>query len=437
MLRDLGGGLILRRATLADADALIAFNCDVHCSNGTERKPMELWIRDLMSGDHPTFGPSDFTVVQDTNTGAVVSSLCLISQTWSYRGVKFGVGVPELVGTRPGYRRRGLVRAQFEVVHGWSARRRHKAQAVGGIPDFYRQFGYEMALEMEGGRLGLKSEAPKLKRGDTEPYRVRAATEGDLSFIGRVYREGMKRYLVSCVRSGSLWRYELKGRRRKAIERRELRVIESTSGDRVGFLVHKAVPWPRANSFGVEVYELKTGVSWLAVTPSVVRYLVTTGGRHVARTKKELTYFAFWLGSEHPVYDVMPDALVRTRDPYAFYVRVPDLPGFLRHMSPVLEQRVANSVIAGYTGELKLNFYRAGLRLVFQRGRLTHVGPWTPAEGQSAAFPDLTFLHLLFGHRSLEELRLSYRDCFATGDEARLLLAVLFPKMPSAVWPVS
>ena len=33
------------------------------------------------------------------------------------------VGRPEAVGTRPEYRRRGLVRAQFEVIHAWSAER--------------------------------------------------------------------------------------------------------------------------------------------------------------------------------------------------------------------------------------------------------------------------------------------------------------------------
>ena len=37
-------------------------------------------------------------------------------QTWTYGGVPFEVGRPELVATHPDYRRRGLVRAQFEAV---------------------------------------------------------------------------------------------------------------------------------------------------------------------------------------------------------------------------------------------------------------------------------------------------------------------------------
>jgi hypothetical protein len=34
----------------------------------------------------------------------------LISQIWAYEGIPFGVGRPELVGTLPEYRNRGLVR---------------------------------------------------------------------------------------------------------------------------------------------------------------------------------------------------------------------------------------------------------------------------------------------------------------------------------------
>jgi hypothetical protein len=44
---------------------------------------------------------------------------------------------------------------------------------------------------------------------------------------------------------------------------------------------------------------------------------------------------------------------------------------------------------------------------------------------------------LLFGHRSLDDLRQAFPDCRCQGDEARVLLNVLFPKQPSNVWPIS
>jgi len=440
VLRDLGEGLILRRATKADTEGLAAFNCEIHCRPGSDEPPesMVAWTRDLMSGDHPTFRPEDFTIVEETKAGAIVSSMCLIPQTWAYDGVKFGAGVPELVGTKPDYRRRGLVRAQFRVIHEWSAQRNHMLQAIGGIPNFYRQFGYEMAVEHHGGRVGFKPDVPKLRKDEKETYRVRPATESDVPFIARVYRYGMERYLLCCVRSTALWRYELTGRRKQATERHELRVIETAGGERVGLLAHWNQLW--GNTLGASAYELKPGVSWVAVTPSVVRYLAAAGERYAARDKKEFGSFGFWLGSEHPVYEVIPRRLPHTHDPYALYIRVPDVPAFLRRIAPVLERRLAESIALGHTGQLKLSFYREGVGMAFRRGRLSKVDAWRPGQSEdreSAAFPGLTFLHLLFGRRSLDELRRIYPDCYASSDEAKLLLSVLFPKKPSSVWTLT
>ncbi len=90
----------------------------------------------------------------------------------------------------------------------------------------------------------------------------------------------------------------------------------------------------------------------------------------------------------------------------------------------------------GHTGELKLSFYRNGLRMAFDRGRVTQVQSWQPKRGESAAFPDLTFLNLLFGRRSLEDLRAVYPDCYVANEEAAVLLAALFPRKSSSIWPV-
>ena len=100
MRSDLGGGLILRRAIREDAEAVAAFNARIHFSPGgpfERREPhrgIAAGARDLMSGDHPTCDASDFTVVEDTTTGAVVSSTCLIPQRFSYEGWNSTPGCP-------------------------------------------------------------------------------------------------------------------------------------------------------------------------------------------------------------------------------------------------------------------------------------------------------------------------------------------------------
>ena len=109
IIRDLGDGLVLRRVTREDTEALVAFNTTIHgnIEKGEPEERVGAWTRDLMEKPHPTFDTGDFTVVEDTRTGKIVSSLCLISQTWSYSGIPFGVGRPEIVGTDPEYRNRG------------------------------------------------------------------------------------------------------------------------------------------------------------------------------------------------------------------------------------------------------------------------------------------------------------------------------------------
>jgi len=440
MIRDLGDGLILRRATQADTEELVAFDAAVQSDGGMD-SPDELvgaWVRDLMSDGHPTIRPGDFTVVVDTRSGQIVSSLNLISQTWTYDGVPFGAGQPELVATHPDYRRRGLVRAQFEVVHRWSAERGELVQGVTGIPNYYRQFGYEMALELDGGRMGYGVHVPRLKEGEAEPFHVRRAAEADVSFLGQVYDAGCRRGPIACVRDEALWRYEIHGKSEKNVNGRVLCVIETPGGEPVGFLAHPGRLW--GQGIYAQAYELMPGVSWLAVTPSVVRSLWSDGEAYAARDGvKDLQAFGLWLGKEHPVYHVFGDRLPRTRDPYAWYLRVPDLAGFLRRIAPALERRLAQSWLPGHSGELTLSFYRDGLKLSFEGGRLVGVERWVPghAETGDAAFPDLTFLQLLFGYRSLDELEQSFADCWASGDKARPLLEALFPRQPSNLWWVT
>jgi hypothetical protein len=374
-------------------------------------------------------------VVEDTRTSAIVSSLCLISQTWSYDGIPFKVGRVEAVGTHPDYRRNGLIRTQFEVVHEWSAARGEMAQAITGIPWYYRQFGYEMAMMLVGGRVGYQPHVPQLKEGECEPYRVRPATESDLPFITAVYGRLAERQPIFCLRDETQWRYELRGRSARNMNERHLRVIETAEGEPVGFLGHvglliDARMW-------LASYELKPGIPWLAVTPSVMRYLWAVGEEYAARDGQKCETFGFALGVEHPTYALFADQLPQVRKPYAWYIRVPDLVGFVRHVAPALERRLAGSDAAGYTGALKISFYRTGLQLAFEQGRLAEAAAWPPApEGGAAAFPDLTFLQLLFGYRSVDELDHAFADYWVSNSETRAVLNALFPQRHSDVWPI-
>ena len=47
--------------------------------------------------------------------------------------------------------------------------------------------------------------------------------------------------------------------------------------------------------------------------------------------------------------------------------------------------------------------------------------------------PDLTFLHLIFGHRTLAELNSVRKDCWAKGVEVNVLMDALFPKQSASI----
>jgi hypothetical protein len=120
-------------------------------------------------------------------------------------------------------------------------------------------------------------------------------------------------------------------------------------------------------------------------------------------------------------------------------VRVPDLVGFLTLIKPALEERIAESIAAGHSREIKISFYRNGARLVLEKGKLAAIESWKPApkdEG-AIAFPGLTFLQILFGYRSYDELHASFADCWCDNQEIRALINILFPKKISDVFPVA
>ena len=442
--RQLEYGLLLRRSTPADTQALVDFNGRVQSDDGPDKPDERIgaWVEDLMTRPHPTFDPEDFTIVEDTRKGQIVSSLNLIPQNWAYEGIPFQVGRPELVGTLKEYRRRGLVRLQFEVIHQWCQERGYIAQAITGIPNYYRQFGYEMALDLSGGRMGYENLLPRLKKDEKEPFHFRPAEESDIPFITQVNEHADRRSLVTCRWDETAWRYELTGMSPKNMNNAVVRIIQDISGEQVGYLTHPDFNWgPKDRGFlTLTSFELKPGISWMSATPSVARYIWKTGGEYASTKDGVRLAYLFGLGLDHPVYAVMRDRLPRIRDPYAFFMRVPDQAGFLKQIAPVLEKRLANSELTvGYGRSLNLNFFRSGLKITFKQGHFESVEPFHPSSSEDgdAAFPDLTFLQLLFGYRSFSELQNSFADCSEKNPETHLLLDILFPKKPSHLIPIS
>jgi hypothetical protein len=180
-------------------------------------------------------------------------------------------------------------------------------------------------------------------------------------------------------------------------------------------------------------YELMPGISWLEVTPAVARYLWEVGQEYAKIENKPCTTFGFILGAQHPSYEVIGERLPNVVDPYAWYLRVPDLIGFLNHIKPALEKRLAESVVCGHSGEFLIGMYPKGFKLTLERGRIAGIEPWKPdhADHGNAGFPALTFLQILFGYRSFDELKHAFPDCWWDNYGTRAVINAMFPKKNS------
>lgn len=422
--------LTLRWATPEDADQLAEFNLAIHSDDPDNPELfLRYWTHDLMRGNHPTTSADDFTVVV-TPENRIVSSLVLISQTWTYGGIPVDVGRPELVATLPEYRRRGLVRLQMDAVHAKSAARGEMMQVITGIPWYYRQFGYEMTVDLGGSRQLFWARPGNDTTVDEEPYSIRPATMADTGLLGAFYAQHMAHSLLARPRTTADWQYELVDAHEKSIGRLPAEIIETASGP-----VAYAVIEQWGTAYSITEFGVAAGHSWRAVALFLTRELKRRADEANSQRDKPITNVNFVLGSVHPVYQALGNQLERQLRPYAYYIRVPDISAFLQHITPVLEARLAGSVLAGHTGSLKMNLFRQRIELVWQDGRLEAIAPFEGKrlEAGDVAFPDLTFLQVLFGCRSFEELYHAYADCYADNVEAHVLVEILFPKQPSTV----
>jgi hypothetical protein len=438
--RDLGGGLRLRWSRSEDIPAIYDLVGRVFRENDEAPfyKAQANWIPELMGGDYPHMGPGDFALIEDIRPGEarLVAITCYWHHTWEYAGIPFRVGRPEFVATLPAYRQRGLVRALFAEVHARSQAEGDLAQAITGISYFYRQFGYEYALNLAGGRTVPLSLLPVARQAVPEAYLLRDALEEDIPLLQTLYKQQMQEQLVKMCIDDSWWRYQLVHWQTSGTgEHWHIQLIMDRTGQPWGYVVTPA----RRHTPHLMIWSLAIapGANVLAMLPSLLRALQAEGQRAPAEDEAGvLTGIAFRLGQQHPIYEALGDiyAPYRTRS-YAWYVRVPNLPRFLHQIASELEERLASSLLAGYTGGLKLDFYRSGLRLVFQQGRLLAAEDCQRADFQGsedAGFPPQVFLQILFGYRSLEELEHMYPDVWAS-DVATLVLQTLFPKRPSNV----
>jgi GNAT superfamily N-acetyltransferase len=441
--RDLGDGLLLRWSTAADTEKVAALVGKVFRGREDEGPNYGLMdtVRRYTRGDYPFMGSGGFVVVEDTRRDGnqIVACTCYLREEWEFDGIPIAVGRPEIVATDPAYRNKGLIRATFSAVHERAAKDATLMQGITGIRYFYRQFGYEYAIHLFGGRTLPVALIPEPRDGGEGRCHLRQAHRADIGFIEACYRHQQQDSLVTCRLTEEFWRYHIDAEYEKnALESHfRVRVIETAGGIPCGFLLS---PYARhGDTFGPTMLCFRAGTNLHAVAPSLLRELKDVADRVPSMGDKPLRRIGLDLGADHPFYHVLSgDWVPRDDGPHAWYIRVPDLPAFIHTIAPVLERRLAASPLVGHHADVLFTFYRGGLRMRFEGGILRWVENAefkTFDEQPNGGFPPLVFLQLLFGHKSLDELRSAYPDVWIAA-EIRPLIEALFPKSHSRLFAV-
>ncbi len=404
-----GDGLILRTAAdERDVERVAEFDGSIH-GPLVDSMARSLFIH------HPDTQKKDLIFVEDEKSGRVVSSLCLIPWTWRYEDVAIPTGEMGIVGTSEAYRRRGLIRAQVAYFKRRLEERGCLLSQIQGIPYYYRQFGYEYALPLEG---GLRLEIRHVPAPPDTPFTFRLATPQDIPTLMQLYDEASQNLVIHTARDEAIWRYLLT--HSKGTETEQETWIIEREGKIVGYL---RVP---QHHFGQELVVSEVSRVRYEAAMATLHHLKTLAverNKPGIRLNLPANCTLMQLARSLDAYDM---------GTYAWQIHVPDFVALLRALRPVFERRVAESPFAGLTKDVCVDLYRETIRLRFEAGALVEVANLGIAEGWDIRVPPLQFVPLVLGYRTVKELRAAYPDV-SVASPWHLLMDTLFPKATSFI----
>lgn len=233
---------------------------------------------------------------------------------------------------------------------------------------------------------------------------------------------------------------------------RQTRIVVDSTGKDVGVTVTSFL-----GHWQLDLFVLEDTVSYHQALFPVLRQLV-----HMAKDRYDypgmpegessIDSLILGLGSHHPASKLL-GSLTKPKSTDRLYTRIASYPRFIRHVAPVLEERLARSALAGVSGVMKLDFFRkvvgasgAGLRFVLDQGKIVEVEDWVAPSSQEwmlkrlkgsdggqrvygAQFAPLSFTRLLVGEIDVGQMIEQYGETGVKDAETRMLLDVLFPKV--------
>jgi predicted N-acetyltransferase YhbS len=416
IIRSLDNGLIMKFVnTPEDIERLAVFNARVHNDEHVAR------MTRAMIQHHPHTHPEEWPFIEDESTGEIVSALCLIPWTWRYADVTLKAGEMGIVGTLESYRRRGLIRALDDYFNELLRAGKYDLSHIQGIPYYYRQFGYEYAVPLEGGWQIRRDQIPDDLPEAAQGFHFRPAALDDLPVLARRYDEAAHELGISAVRDLDSWRYLIEHQPHTQNLATTWLVLD-TGGAPVGYFRVTKV------GFGAgSIVEESSRLSHPAALAALSKIKALSD-------EWEKPYIRLSAPDTSPLVRVARAWGAHSQGRYAWQIHLPDAARLLCQIVPVLERRIAASPFAGMTETVLINLYREAVELHIKNGNITAVtaAGFRNWEGLSINIPPLLFAPLVLGYRSREELTQTYPDMGVWG-QSQYLIDVLFPKMTAFI----
>jgi hypothetical protein len=419
-VKELNGGFVLKSvASDQDVRRLARFNAEVHRSSKIGDMTRCLIL------DHPATRPEGCLYVEDTKSGAVVSSLCLIPWRIRFEDIELAAGEMGMVGTKKEYRRKGLIRCQVERFNELLEMGHYDISHIQRIPYFYRQFGYEFAIPLEPRWRVDLDKIPDTDKGKNKRFTFHPAGSEDLPELMRLFNEANRRLKVRTVRQESVWHYLL-GPSLETEMAADTWIVMNKLEDSVSYF--------RASRHGFGAGLI---VSEAGPMTHDVALAVLSKCKGLAEEKRK-PYIRLNLPEGSDLVETSRALGAYNPRSWAWQIRIVSLEMLLKKLVPVFERRVAQSPFAGLTQTVCLNLYRKAFDIRFERGRcreVTPVGYRDFRDRSGICLPPPLMVPLLFGYHTPGELLQTNHDFLIDG-KWRHLMETLFPPVESFLYTI-
>lgn len=417
--RELEDGLILRNATKEDIPAIMDHFRMVHGENVID----ELGA---MLEHYPRFSWDDSFVIVKPGSGEIASCVILLQSSWTLDGVQFASVEMEAVGTLETYRHRGHMRLLNDAFEERAAVLQPVIQTIAGIPNFYRNFGYEFAAALGGGYSVAPGNIPRRPEGENEPVTFEKVTEQNFQEFLR-YRESHQ--------AKKTWNRTW--HRTLYPEDSAYLLFDPTSKDQEAFFFYLI----KENEKTVGVFYLARWESRIDIVELYLdNYKHVDGVLRFARMKSdewgELPFRVAPPNQAQVREYVRVLAQTKNINRYAWYIKIPSIPRFIRTMGPLFSKRLRDTEFHEFTGELKVTDYKQGYAVVFEGGEFKEVDTLDERDPNNyhLRMPWGALTRLLMGYETFDSLA-SHEPDVICSSFMQPIVRTLFPLLEANVDP--